>query len=127
MPTTCAAKCTPAKVCDDAQHGDGKNPKTSASALYALIAANADKATKPVGEWNTGRIVLRGSRLEHWLNGKQVVAADLASPEFTRLVTANFCEYSVGSAIALKYRHTCIHRVRKSDLLVAGQPICVVT
>ncbi len=74
------------QVLDDTRHGDGKNPKTSASALYALIAANGEKVAKPVGEWNTGRIVLRGSRLEHWLNGRQVVAADLASPEFSRLV-----------------------------------------
>ena len=77
------------QVLDDAQHGDGKNPKTSASALYALIAANAGKATKPVGEWNSGRIVLRGSKLEHWLNGQQVVATDLASPEFAKLVAGS--------------------------------------
>ena len=38
------------QVLDDAKHGDGKNPKTSASALYALVAANASKQTKPVGE-----------------------------------------------------------------------------
>jgi opacity protein-like surface antigen len=77
------------QVLDDAQHGDGKNPKTSASALYALIAANAAKATKPVGDWNSGRIVLRGSKLEHWLNGQQVVATDLASPEFAKLVAGS--------------------------------------
>lgn len=77
------------QVLDDAKHGDGKNPKTSASALYALIAANAGKATKPVGEWNSGRIVLRGSKLEHWLNEKQVVATDLASPEFAQLVAGS--------------------------------------
>ncbi len=77
------------QVLDDAKHGDGKNPKTSAAAAYALIACNADKATKPVGEWNSGRIVLRGSRLEHWLNGKKVVETDLASPEFTQLVAGS--------------------------------------
>lgn len=77
------------QVLDDALHADGKNPKTSASALYALMAANGSKATKPVGEWNSGRIVLRGSKLEHWLNGKQVVAADLASPEFAKLVAGS--------------------------------------
>jgi hypothetical protein len=77
------------QVLDDSRHGDGRNPKTSASALYALIAANSAKATKPVGEWNSGRIVLRGSKLEHWLNGQQVVATDLASPEFAKLVAGS--------------------------------------
>lgn len=77
------------QVLDDAKHPDGKNPKTGAAALYALIACNADKATKPVGEWNSGRILLRGSHLEHWLNGKKVVEADLASPEFAKLVAGS--------------------------------------
>jgi hypothetical protein len=77
------------QVLDDAKHGDGKNPKTSAAALYALIAGNADKATKPVGKWNSGRIVLRGSHLEHWLNGKRVVETDLATPEFAKLVAGS--------------------------------------
>jgi hypothetical protein len=74
------------QVLDDAKHGDGRNPKTSASALYALIAANESKQTKPVGEWNEGRIVVQGTRIEHWLNGKKVVACDLASPEVTTLI-----------------------------------------
>lgn len=74
------------QVLDDSKHGDGKNPKTSASALYALVAASTEKALKPVGEWNSARIVLRGSQLEHWLNGKRVVALDLASPEARDLI-----------------------------------------
>jgi hypothetical protein len=74
------------QVLDDAKHGDGKNPKTSASALYALIPANESKQTKPVGEWNEGRILVQGTRIEHWLNGRKVVACDLASPEVTALI-----------------------------------------
>lgn len=69
------------QVLDDAKHGDGRNPKTSASALYALIAANEAKKLKPVGEWNQGRILLVGTQLEHWLNGSRVVAVDLGSAE----------------------------------------------
>ena len=74
------------QVLDDSKHGDGKNPKTSASALYALIAANESKQVRPVGEWNEGRIVVQGTRIEHWLNGRKVVACDLASPEVTALI-----------------------------------------
>jgi hypothetical protein len=74
------------QVLDDAKHGDGKNPKTSASALYALIAANSKKRLKPVGEWNQGRIVVTGSKVEHWLNGEQVVVADLDAHEVKELI-----------------------------------------
>ncbi len=74
------------QVLDDSKHADGKNPKTSASALYALVASSSEKALRPVGEWNSARIVLRGTQLEHWLNGKKVVALDLDSPETRALI-----------------------------------------
>ncbi len=75
------------QVLDDAKHADGRNPKTSASALYALVAANAKKQLKPVGEWNEGRIVVKGSKVEHWLNGAQVVAIDVDGPEAKELIS----------------------------------------
>lgn len=74
------------QVLDDARHADGKNPKTSAAALYALIACNASKATKPVGEWNKGRIVVRANHVEHWLNGARVVEYDFNGPALASLV-----------------------------------------
>lgn len=74
------------QVTDDLKHPDGKNPKTSAAALYALIACNSSKAVKPVGRWNRGRILVQGNHVEHWLNGKKVVAYELNSPELTQLI-----------------------------------------
>lgn len=61
------------QVLDDAVHGDGKNPKTSAGALYHVIAPSEAKALKPVGEWNLARVVARGNHIEHWLNGQKIV------------------------------------------------------
>jgi hypothetical protein len=74
------------QVTDDAKHPDGKNPKTSAAALYALIACNSTKALKPVGQWNKARIVVKGNHVEHWLNKAKVVEYDLNSPELTKLI-----------------------------------------
>ncbi len=74
------------QILDDAKHPDGQNPKTSAGALYALIAPNTDKQLRPVGEWNKSRLVIYGSHVQHWLNGKLIVQYDLASPELKELI-----------------------------------------
>jgi hypothetical protein len=42
-----------------------------------------------VGEWNSGRIVVRGWNIEHWLNGTRIITADLASPEGKALIAAS--------------------------------------
>jgi hypothetical protein len=73
------------QVLDDDLHADGKNPKTSAGALYALVAP-VGKTLKPVGEFNRARIVKRGNHVEHWLNGKKVVEYELGSPELAKLI-----------------------------------------
>lgn len=59
----------------------GEPPLERAGALYGLYAPTTD-ATRPVGEFNNSRIVLRGGKGEHWLNGVKVVEYDLDSPEF---------------------------------------------
>jgi hypothetical protein len=76
------------QVLDDAKHADGLDPKKSAGALYALVAPT-NKTLNPPGQWNTVRLVVRGSHVEHWLNGKKVVEADLASPELKALIAAS--------------------------------------
>jgi hypothetical protein len=69
------------QVLDDAKHPDGRNPKTTSGSLYALIAPNEKKTLKPVGEWNTSRIVSKKGHVEHWLNGAKVVEFDWNDPK----------------------------------------------
>lgn len=61
------------QVLDDDVHADGKSPLTSAGAAYGLYPAPRG-AVKPVGEWNTARILVENNRVRHWLNG--VIMAD---------------------------------------------------
>ena len=68
------------QVLDNSKHGDGKNPRTSAASLYFCMPPSKD-ATKPVGQWNEGRIVCQGSVIQHWLNGVKVVDFDYQDPK----------------------------------------------
>lgn len=76
------------QILDDAGHPDGRNPKTSAGANYGLHAPAEDVA-RPAGEWNQARIVVRGPRVEHWLNGVRIVSYELWSDDWRRLVGAS--------------------------------------
>lgn len=71
------------QLLDDLNHADGKNPKTCAGTMYA-VAACAHDMLRPVGEWNHARIVAKGTRIEHWLNGVKVVDLDLAGDAFRK-------------------------------------------
>lgn len=73
------------QVLDNAEHADGRNPKTSAGSNYALHAPVRD-VTEPVGLFNRVRLVVHGPHVEHWLNGVKVVEYALGSPEWEQLV-----------------------------------------
>jgi hypothetical protein len=49
-------------------------------ALYSMIPPKA-KAARPVGEWNTARLVVKGDHFEHWINGVLVCDGELHSAE----------------------------------------------
>lgn len=76
------------QVLDNARHADGKDPKTSAGSNYALHAPARD-VTRPVGEWNSVRILVQGAHVEHWLNGVKVVEYELWSPDWEARVKAS--------------------------------------
>jgi len=69
------------QVIDDARHPDAKiGPHRATAALYDAIPAPANKPIKPAGEINSGRIVVNGMHVEHWLNGVKVIEYELDSP-----------------------------------------------
>jgi len=76
------------QVLDDENHPDAKlgEPGTRLQGgLYDVIAPAKDKQDKPIGEWNTARIISKGSHVEHWLNGKKIVEYERGSAAFKAL------------------------------------------
>jgi hypothetical protein len=73
------------QILDNQVHADGTNPRTSAASLYFCMAPAKD-ATKPVGEWNSGRIVCKGTVIQHWLNGVKVIDFDYADSKWAKEV-----------------------------------------
>jgi hypothetical protein len=74
------------QILDNTVHADGRNPRTSAASLYFGVAPSKDM-TKPVGEWNSGRIVCKGTVIQHWLNDTKVVDIDYTDPSRADEVT----------------------------------------
>ncbi|MEZ6056434.1 MAG: DUF1080 domain-containing protein [Planctomycetaceae bacterium] len=69
------------QILHNQKHADGRNPRTSAASLYFCMAPAKD-VTAPVGEWNRGRVVCKGSVIQHWLNGEKVIDFDYADAQW---------------------------------------------
>ena len=64
-----------AQILDDTCHPDAAYPSHRAGGLYDLYVPETD-APAEGGVWYTTRIVADGPRIEHWLDGEQVVTAE---------------------------------------------------
>jgi len=70
---------------DDVGFPDKLEEWQKAGANYAMHVASAQKQLKPVGEWNSTKIVVNGTHVEHWLNGKKVVEFERWNDEWKKL------------------------------------------
>lgn len=71
----------------------GTTPLTAAGALYDLYPSPLD-ATRPVGEWNSVRIVVHGSKVQQWLNGVRQVDVNFDSKEMkARIAGSKFKQW----------------------------------
>lgn len=68
-------------VDNDGDPGAKQHPVERAASLYNQLASEV--TPRPIGEWNQGVVIVKGSHVEHWLNGKKTVELECesAAPE----------------------------------------------
>ena len=76
------------QLLDDANAPDGRSRLTAAAAAYALYGAPAG-IVLPFDHWNRARLIVRGTHVEHWLNGHKVVEYELLSTDWRGKVAAS--------------------------------------
>lgn len=76
------------QLLDDANHPDGKSRLTAAGSDFGLYPAPAG-IVRPAGEWNSSLLIVRGSHVEHWMNGTKLLEYDLGSPDWEARVKAS--------------------------------------
>ena len=84
--------------CEYQIQDDGNRPfnKHSTGSLYAVYEPSKAKNQNPVGEWNQGKIVVQGNRIQHWLNGVLIVDAIAGSSDWNQRVQKSKFQPHVG-------------------------------
>jgi hypothetical protein len=74
------------QLMDDVGFTEDVKPSQKAGSNYGMHPPDdRNKTLKPVGEWNTTRIVVNGPHVEHWLNGKKILEFERWTPEWKAL------------------------------------------
>jgi hypothetical protein len=81
------------QLLDDIGFND-KEPRRSAGSLYDLIAPQ-HKKLQPVGQYNTGRLLVNHGHVEQWLNGVKVVQYEIGSSKLNKLIVESRSEGNI--------------------------------
>lgn len=73
------------QILDNENSPYAENPRQSAASLFFCMAPSHD-ATRTHGSWNEGRIVGKGTVIQHWLNGEKVIDFDYTDSRWSREV-----------------------------------------
>jgi len=80
------------QVLDDKLHPDaklGKDGDRTLSGLYDLIPPKKDKIDNGANNWNKAEIIVRGNKIQHWLNGKLTVEYERGNDSWRALVATS--------------------------------------
>lgn len=79
------------QIIDDMRHPDGLKggPAKRTGALYGLLPPVENKTLADAGTWNEGRILVRGTHVEHWLNGGKILEYELGSAALMQAIRAS--------------------------------------
>jgi hypothetical protein len=72
------------QLIDDIDFPEKLEESQKSAADYAMYAPNDKKKLKPVGEWNSSKIVFNKGHVEHWLNGEKVVEFEAWSDDWNK-------------------------------------------
>jgi hypothetical protein len=76
------------QLVDGASGESTDDPKHLSGALYNYLPPT-EMAAHRTGQWNSGRLLVRHSSIEHWINGTRVLAYSLHSSELKAALAAN--------------------------------------
>lgn len=77
------------QLIDDERVADAKvEPSRGTGALYLFAAPTAQLPPLPMEQWHTARVLVKGSHIEHWLDGVKVLDTDLESETLRRTMQA---------------------------------------
>ena len=78
------------QILDDAHPSYAKLSGNKMTAgLYDIYEPSPRRFLRPIGEYNSGRIVVNGQHIEHWLNGHRVLTAVVGSDEWNLRIAAS--------------------------------------
>lgn len=114
------------QVLDDAGHPDAKvAPHHRTAAFYDVLAPDpARTKLRPAGQFNESRVLVRGSHVEHWLNGEKVLEYELGSPALAQAIARSKFKDVSGFGTRIKGRillqdhgdEVCYRNLRIRDL-----------
>ena len=78
------------QMLDDDGHPDGKRGlKRQTGSFYDVLPPAKVRKLNAPGEWNSSRVLLQGSHVEHWLNGEKILEYELGSEALKTAIAAS--------------------------------------
>ena len=72
------------QIIDDAKLKYAPDHLGATASIYAIKGASAEKKLKAPGTFNVSRILAKGSKIEHWLNGEKVAEIKIGSGDWKK-------------------------------------------